>query len=122
MKDKTQNKDAWGITLSLLCAVHCAILPLLLPLGLSKTFAIMAHPAIEISVIAMTSYFVFTCILRPYMNQKLPVQPVILAVVGLTLVILHFFLPVYATLAVVIGGLSIAMAHVVKLKWHFTTH
>lgn len=110
-----RNMDVWGSTTSILCAIHCALLPLLLSSGFIGAHTLMSHPAVEFCIMGLTSVFVYYSIVRPYFQNKLNSIPFTLATTGLVFVLIHHFIPHYSTFIVVIGGLLIAAGHLVNL-------
>jgi len=75
----------------------------------------MTNPLLEVIILGLTAIFVFYSIIRPYLkNGQNPIS-FYLAITGICLVILHHFLPIKATLVIVLGGLLIAFSHIFKL-------
>ena len=107
--------DILGTTTSLLCAVHCALLPIILSWGLIGTHSIMSHPAVEITVMTATAIFVCFSIWIPYMKYRHNLVPFGLSLLGFILVLTHHMFTDYTTLIVVIGGIMIAAAHLTNL-------
>ncbi|NNE27564.1 MAG: MerC domain-containing protein [Saprospiraceae bacterium] len=111
MRDIISNIDFWGCTTSLLCAVHCAALPVMFSLGVVSTHHWMAHPLFEAVIIAMTFVFVYKSILRQYLEDRNNGIAVIMAIFGFGMIAVHHFFHAYATPIVVVGGFLLAMAH-----------
>jgi hypothetical protein len=111
-----KNMDVWGTTTSLLCAIHCAALPLLLSLGFISRNSWLVHPLFEIIILGMTAVFVYFSIVKKYLRDKEDIRPVLMAIIGAMLVVLHHFLPLNGTFLVVSGGSMIALAHVANLR------
>jgi len=116
MRDTLKSLDFWGTTTSLLCAIHCAFLPFLLSFGFINSQNWMANPFFELIILALTSLFVYFSIIRPYFHNRSSKTIVLIAVFGLFLVIIHHMLPFFNTLAVVIGGILIAISHILNLR------
>ncbi|MBT8228739.1 MAG: MerC domain-containing protein [Bacteroidia bacterium] len=114
MKELITNLDFWGCTTSFMCAVHCAVLPVLFSIGLVGSHSILAHPLFEFVVIALTTYFVFKSIIRPYLRFKHNKRAFYIANFGLGLLAFHHMFEVYGTIIVVLGGFSIALAHLIN--------
>lgn len=115
LKKSFRNMDLWGSTTSILCAIHCAILPFLLSSGFIGAHKYMSHPAVEFSVMGLTSIFVYFSILKPYFLKRSNFYPFIIASTGLFLVLIHHFLPFYNTFTVVLGGIMIALGHILNI-------
>ena len=114
MKQLITNMDFWGGTTSFMCAMHCALLPIFFSLGLIGSHSFLAHPLFEMSIIAITIYFVFKSIIRPYLRLKHNRLAFYLANLGLVLLVLHHLSTEYDTIIVVLAGLSIAVAHLIN--------
>ena len=122
MKKTGHKLDLLGTSTSLLCAVHCAVLPLFLSSGLIGSHSILAHPLFEAMVIVATLCFVYYSIWRPYMRDANNLLPVILSVIGFILVLAHHTFSTYGTFIVVCGSILIATAHIYNLKSDSHTH
>lgn len=116
MRNTLKNLDFWGTTTSLLCAIHCAFLPFLLSFGLINSQNWMANPFFEFIILGLTSFFVYFSIIKPYFQKGSSKTIVLIALIGLFLVIIHHIVPFYQTLVVVIGGILIAVSHILNLK------
>ena len=122
MKETLKSLDFWGTTTSLLCALHCAVLPFILSFGLINTHSWMANPLFEIIVLTLTCIFVYFSIIRSYFQNRSTKTVLVVAIIGLFLVIIHHILPYYNTLVVVIGGIMIAVSHILNLLHHRQIH
>lgn len=111
--------DILGLSTSLLCAIHCAVLPLLLSLGyMGQSLQWLDHPLFELCVALLTSVFVYASLVRGYFKGNVRRHTLFIALFGLLLVIIHHFLGRWTTLAVVSGGLLIALAHFQNILVH----
>lgn len=115
LKKPFKNIDLWGSTTSLLCAIHCAALPLLLSSGFIGAHTYLSHPLVEFSVLSLTAIFVYFSIIKPFLQSRENLFPFTIATVGLFMVLVHHFLSDYSTLTVVIGGILIALGHIIKM-------
>ena len=111
MKKLYKNFDFWGGTSSLLCAIHCAALPLLISLGLFRNETWFAHPAFELIMIVMTIFFVYNSLFKGYFKGNVSKLTFITAIFGVFLVGIHHFMGSYSTMVVAFGGFTIAAAH-----------
>jgi len=118
MKDTIRNIDFWGTTTSLLCAIHCAILPVILSYGYIKASSFMSHPLFEGAILSITAILVFFSIILPYLKYRHNPISFYMALAGITMVILHHILPSHTTFIIVLGGVLIATSHLFNL---FTT-
>ncbi len=114
MRQLISNLDFWGCTTSVLCAIHCAILPILLSMGLIGSHSWLNQPFFELVIILFTFIFVYNSIIKSYLNHKRNYSAFLLACAGLMLIGVHHLLDQYSTTVVVLGGLSIAAAHFVN--------
>ena len=115
MKNFIANIDFWGCTTSTLCAFHCALLPLLISLGMINSHSWIANPMVEISVFILAFTFVYLSIIRHYLDTRDNTIAFYLACIGLILLALHHVFIIYSTLIVVIGGFCLALAHVANI-------
>jgi len=112
--------DFWGMFTSLLCAIHCALLPFLLSVGLmGSSMRWINHPAFEVIVTVLSAVFVYQSLLRGYASGIVRRSTFILALCGLIMILSHHFFGSFATPIVVIGGISIATAHFQQLFFPF---
>ena len=58
--------DFWGATTSILCAIHCALIPILLSLGMIGSHAFFSHPLFEGIMIVLAFIFVYNSIIKGY--------------------------------------------------------
>lgn len=114
MKKLYKSLDFWGGTSSFLCAIHCAILPFLISLGLFHNETWLANPVLELCMIILTIYFVYNSLIKGYFKGKVSKFTFFTAVFGLFLVIVHHFAGAYSTAVVAFGGFTIAAAHFVN--------
>ena len=112
----TKNLDIWGTTTSMLCAVHCALFPILLSIGLIGSNSWLMHPFFEVSILGLTAIFIYFSIVKEYIRTKSDVRPVFLAFLGAFFILLHHFISMNSAILVVSGGLLIALAHLVNLR------
>ncbi len=110
--------DFIGFGASLLCALHCAALPLLLSLAPLAGLQVLENPKIEYAII-LTSFFIASLSLgHGYFRLHSKI-------LGLTILLLgffaigsaHFLVPeYYETMLTTAGAILVAMAHVVNWK------
>jgi len=107
--------DFWGFTTSFLCAIHCAALPLLFSLGIISSHTWMGHPLFELSMISLTTIFVYSSLIKGFFKNKVNKFSFIVSIIGLLLILLHSIVPAHNTLIVVIGGILVALAHIANI-------
>lgn len=112
--------DRMGATGSMLCAIHCAALPLVLAIApaIGATFA---NPVFEVGFIAFASILGMTSLLLGYLQHRV-MRALIFLVPGIALLwtavlidTLHQSLIAHAV-AMASGGTLVATAHVINLR------
>ncbi|MEM6829694.1 MAG: MerC domain-containing protein [Bacteroidota bacterium] len=119
MQENKLNWDLVGMWAAGVCAVHCALLPILLTIGALSGVSAWAHPVVE-TVFVGTSLLIGIFVLIPqYRNAHHRLTPLLLMTLGLLLIVgghflgLHEFEPVFTT----IGGLTVLTSHF--LNWRY---
>lgn len=86
---KTSNKntvripiDALGMMASIVCAIHCAALPLLLSLSTLTSLHFLANPWIEYSVIILSLFLALVSFLPAFKRHHGKYSPLIFLGVG----------------------------------------
>ncbi|KAA2244768.1 MerC domain-containing protein [Chitinophaga agrisoli] len=107
------NLDAWGIGASLLCAVHCAVLPLMMMLLPLMGFQLLENEALEYGLMGFTFLVGSIALYRGYRYHHRQGKPLLLFITGLVLLLLGHFLqtglPGLGIIAT--GALFIIIAH-----------
>ncbi|MBT8232774.1 MAG: MerC domain-containing protein [Saprospiraceae bacterium] len=114
MKKLIKSMDFWGGTSSFLCAIHCAILPILISLGLLQSQSWLSYPIFEIIMIGITIYFVYNSLIKGYMQGLVTKATFYTAIFGLFLVCIHHFMGGFSSIIIAAGGFTIAAAHFVN--------
>jgi len=110
--------DFVGFSTSLLCAVHCAALPLLLSLAPLTGLQLLDHPAIESAIILLSFLIASLAMAQGYLKYHQKILPLWLVVGGFILIACGHFLhsawgePLLSS----IGGLTIAVGHLINWK------
>ena len=118
MKSALRNIDIWGTTTSLACAVHCAAMPVLLSTGILSSHSWVANPMFEFAILAVTALFIYNSIIKGYWAGKSSKVSFGLACIGLFLILTHHLFSQAGTIIIIIGGLLVALAHMLNLKQH----
>lgn len=112
------NLDFLGFSASILCAIHCAAVPLLLTLGSFSSMAFLKNPFVEGTVLLIGCCLAFLSLLPGYFRKHRNLRPLLLMLTGSGLIISgHLgssFLPESAFVS--IGAFAIAVAH--YKNWH----
>lgn len=117
---KTSSRlDNIGITASTLCAIHCAIVPVMFTSLPLLGLGFLANAWLEWGMIALTLVIGACSIGLSYLRIHRKPLPLFLLIAGFTIIILgHMFTSGWAGILVVpAGGLLIAAAHFVNYKF-----
>jgi hypothetical protein len=111
--------DNAGMTASILCAIHCATVPLLITVLPLVGLGFLANPLVEWSMIIFAVLVGFYAIGSSYLRVHHKIMPVILLLAGFMVIIAgHLFVQGWREAMVVpLGGLLIATAHFVNYRY-----
>ncbi len=119
MNEYSSRLDHAGMTASILCAIHCAIVPLLLTVLPLAGLGFLANPLIEWSMIILALCIGIFAIGRSYLRSHRRLLPPILLIAGFSVIIAgHAFVHGWREAVVVpAGGLLIAIAHFFNYRY-----
>lgn len=111
------NLDFIGFTASILCAIHCAALPLVLAITATTGSSFIENSGIEVIVIAASVILGSAAVFRGYSKHK-QAKPVYYLAIGFVLLIAgHAFDSLALEVILIsIGAVFIASAHVANWK------
>jgi len=111
--------DNAGMTASILCAIHCAIVPLLITVLPLAGLGFLANPLIEWSMIIFALFIGVYAIGWSYFRTHRRLLPPVLLVAGFLVIIAGHLLVHgwHEALVVPIGGLLIATAHFFNFRY-----
>lgn len=109
-----QNIDLTGFIVSFLCAIHCAVFPILISLGLLSSTVMDNHMLFEWFIIGLSAVIASWSVIRSYFTKHKNIIPTLMVVLGFVLLIIDHGFHIHSWLLVV-GGLLIASAHI--LNW-----
>jgi hypothetical protein len=111
--------DNLGMTASTLCAIHCAIVPILLTFLPLAGLGFLTHPLFEWSMITLALLLGVSSIFMSYFRTHRRALPLFLLCSGFALVIAgHIYLKGWEEAVIVpLGGLTIAAAHFINYKY-----
>lgn len=111
--------DNVGMTASVLCAIHCAIVPMLITSLPLLGLGFLANPWFEWSMILFALCIGVYAIGITYIRIKHSLLPMILLIAGFMIIIAgHLFIRSWHEAVIVpIGGLLIAAAHFFNYKY-----
>ncbi|SEK68350.1 MerC mercury resistance protein [Chitinophaga rupis] len=111
------NLDVLGIGASLLCAIHCALLPVLITLLPLLGAHLLENEKLEYGLMACT--FVIGCLalFRGYRHQHRQLLPLLLFLAGFAGLLLgHYAMPpLWRPIVITAGALLIIIAHIWNL-------
>ncbi|GAA4338166.1 MerC domain-containing protein [Mucilaginibacter gynuensis] len=122
MKGKIHSGlDTIGMTASLLCAVHCALVPLLLTALPLLGIGFLANEWVEISMIGLSAIIGCIALITTF-KRHYSYTPLITLVTGFVLIFTGHALSnaAWEHIMVPLGGLTIAAAH--YINWRLYTH
>jgi hypothetical protein len=111
--------DNIGMTASVLCAIHCAIVPILITSLPLLGLGFLANPLIEWSMIILALFIGIYAISLSYFRTHHKPLPMLLLITGFLIIIAgHLFITSWQEAIIVpIGGLLIATAHFFNYKY-----
>ncbi|TVQ43156.1 MAG: MerC domain-containing protein [Saprospirales bacterium] len=115
MIQHNNNKlDIYGMAASLICAVHCAAIPLFLTLGSAYMAEILHHPVFEVGFLLIAIVIAVWSLGKSYLYHHHNRKPLVLGIIGLAIVILGVVL--HAWQITLPGGLILAYAHLINFR------
>jgi len=104
--------DSFGFSVSMLCALHCALMPIALTFSTLSGIAFLDNPLIELSIIVLSCALALTSLLPCYFRHHRRLSPVLLAIVGFLLIGISRILPEgIEVLVTPIGAVMTALSH-----------
>jgi hypothetical protein len=116
-----QILDRFGATGSLLCAVHCALTPLVLAALPSLGLGLWAHHGIEFGLVMFVTLLGLSSLIWGYRTHRV-FRALKLLLVGLTILWMGIFLrPLHEAvvphaITMTTGGILVATAHLLNLR------
>ncbi len=112
------NKDFFGFAASVLCAIHCAALPLILTFSTLSGLSFLANHKIEFAFLGISTVFVLWSLVPGYLSHHKNILPLVLGTLGLITVCASCFLPHGALehIMAVVGGMTIAISHIYNYR------
>lgn len=118
MKIKNNSIDIIALTSSLICAVHCAAIPVVLSFSSLSSLHFLENPYIEWTFIAFGVVFVFVSLWPSYKKKHHKLKPLFIAALG------FFFIAIgrleltelWEVINTVIGASIVSLAHYYNWK------
>lgn len=112
------DMDVVGASASFLCAVHCALVPLIVTFGLLSGVSFLADPFYDVVFIGSSMFLAGISLVNGYKNHHRSLRPLTVALVGCTFIAIgHLYMhDIVGDGLSVLGGIMVAMAHVLNYK------
>lgn len=121
MKIKNNTLDAVGFSSSLICAIHCALIPVLLSFTSLSSLHFLANPYIEWSFIGLGIVFAILSLLPSYKRVHRNIRPLSYAMVGFLFIALgrFHFTDLWESANTVLGAFLVALSHYFNWKYNY---
>jgi len=107
--------DRIGVMASLLCAVHCSVIPLALAYGALAGLSWMTNPVLEVLFIGTAMIAAFFSVSRSLHRHDHAYHAMSFMILGFVLIISsHALFHSYEILFATLGGISIASGHFIN--------
>ena len=118
MRIKNNTIDIIASTSSIICAIHCAVIPILLSFSSLSSLHFLANPYIEWTFIGLAILFVFVSLWPSYRNIHSKIKPMVFALAGFVLIALGRFdvSELWEVMNTVSGALLVSAAHFINWK------
>lgn len=115
----SNNLDFIGFSASVLCAIHCISLPLLLSVGALSGLAWLENEIIELLLIVVSFVIASWSLGQSYIKQHRKFDAIFIVLIGFGLIILAHTIT-HNHVLMMLGGLIIAIAHF--QNWRMLNH
>jgi hypothetical protein len=116
---KNINLDWIGFLISILCAIHCAVLPFILSLAPLAGLQFLTHPGIELIVIIFSFIVANVSLVHGYRKHHHKKIALIIVIFGFLLIGTgHSFQNEWMEISLTVAGASlVAIAHLINWKY-----
>jgi hypothetical protein len=110
--------DMLGASASFLCAIHCALVPLIISFGMLSGLSFIVNPAWELFFIGSSLLIASISLINGYRKHHSNLKPLLTALVGFTIIFVgHYAVAgTFGHWTAVLGGLLVAWAHILNFK------
>lgn len=114
----SRNLDHLGMTASILCAIHCALLPICLTVLPLLGLEFLANPWVEVTMILVSVMLAVFSLLTSYRNQHRRLLPFMILFAGFAFIFAGHYAGVEILEAILVptGGFTVAAAHLVNWR------
>jgi len=118
MRIKSNTIDIIALTSSLICAIHCAAIPIVLSFSSMSSLHFLENPWIEWTFILMGVVFVFVSLWPSYKKVHHQTKPLTVAAIGFGLIAIGRleFTEMWEVGNTVVGALLVSSAHYFNWK------
>jgi hypothetical protein len=118
MKIKSNTIDLIALTSSLICAIHCAAIPIVLSFSSLSSLHFLENPLIEWTFIMFGVVFVFVSLWPSYKKVHHQTKPLLFAAFGFGLIAIGRleFTELWEITNTVMGALLVSYAHYLNWK------
>ena len=110
------HMDIIGFIGSVLCALHCSLLPIVLSMGMLSGFAWMDNHWVEYGFLVSGLSLAGWTILRSYKQHRNP-NAIIIAVIGFSIFLIGLAQHSHSEIGLTtLGGVAIAVSHIVNWR------
>lgn len=111
------NLDALGVTTSLLCAIHCALLPVLMASLPVLGINILHNAGFEYGMIGLAFIIGVTALWHGFRHHHHRILPVLLFSCGMMLLIAKEIWPTYELMILPFAVLPVLGSHWLNFRW-----
>lgn len=114
---KSSTLDQLGMTASVACAIHCAVLPFFITTLPLWGLEFLAHSWVELSMIFLSLIIGICALISSFPKHRKPI-PILVLIIGFALIATgHYTFESLEAVLIPIGGLTIAIAHYLNWKY-----
>jgi hypothetical protein len=112
------HADSAGFVASLVCAIHCSAIPVLISLGLIGSGSWLHNHAFDWIIIGLGFVFAGYSIVGDYLSRHRKIYPVLMAFTGFAFLLIgmiehHGWMLIFS----VLGGILVASSHLLNWKY-----
>lgn len=112
------NLDTTGFWASLICAVHCVVVPMLLSFSVFGALPFLESKAIEYGILGISCIVGCSSLLPSYFRHHRKLNALLFLLTGFGMIVLGQFIDrgFYEVILTSLGAFSIALAHFINYK------
>ena len=114
----TLQLDSLGFSASLICAIHCAVVPVLLTVSTWGGLQLLSDPSVEITMLCLSSGLALASILPSYIRIHKKVNAIVLVTIGFILIALGRLEvgKAWEIAFTSVGATLVAVAHIINWR------